>query len=91
MLVQPYFQLKIKIAESNATRNLFSRSFFCCPCKVFLYLIAKVGMGTPLVVAFLINKWCMRHLSTNDAIEEFLQSQNKTSCQLVILSQKFGR
>ena len=35
-----------------------------------------MGVGTPLVVAFLINKWCMRHLSTYDAIEEFLQSQN---------------
>ena len=35
-----------------------------------------MDVGTPLVVAFLINKWFMRHLSTNDAIEEFLQSQN---------------
>ena len=31
---------------------------------------------TPCVVALLIYKWCRRHLSTNDAVEEFLQSQN---------------
>ncbi|XP_075650640.1 rust resistance kinase Lr10-like [Castanea sativa] len=46
------------------------------PNIVFLYTIAKVSLGTPWVVAFLIYKWCRRHLSTNDAIEEFLQSQN---------------
>ena len=33
-------------------------------------------LGTPWVVALLIYKWRRRHLSTNDAIEEFLQSQN---------------
>ena len=33
-------------------------------------------LGTPCVVALLIYKWCRRHLSTNDAVEEFLQSQN---------------
>ena len=27
LLVQPYCQLKIKIVEGNATRNLFSHSF----------------------------------------------------------------
>ena len=33
-------------------------------------------LGTRWVVALLIYKWRKRHLSTNDAIEEFLQSQN---------------
>ncbi|XP_050247191.1 rust resistance kinase Lr10-like isoform X2 [Quercus robur] len=43
---------------------------------VLSYLTAKMVLGTPWVVALLIYKWCRRHLSTNDAIEEFLQSQN---------------
>ena len=33
-------------------------------------------LGAPWVVALLIYKWRRRHLSTNDAVEEFLQSQN---------------
>ena len=33
-------------------------------------------LGTPFVVALLIYKWCRRHLSTYDSIEEFLESQN---------------
>ncbi|KAG6635663.1 LEAF RUST 10 DISEASE-RESISTANCE LOCUS RECEPTOR-LIKE PROTEIN KINASE-like 2.3 [Carya illinoinensis] len=41
-----------------------------------LYLIAKMVMGTPFVLAFLIYKWRMRHLSMYDAIEDFLQSHN---------------
>ncbi|KAL4594847.1 hypothetical protein ACB092_12G048600 [Castanea dentata] len=43
---------------------------------VLLYLTAKMVLGAPCVVALLIYKWCRRHLSTNDAVEEFLQSQN---------------
>ncbi|XP_050251045.1 rust resistance kinase Lr10-like isoform X5 [Quercus robur] len=43
---------------------------------VLLYLTAKMVLGAPWVVALLIYKWRRRHLSTNDAVEEFLQSQN---------------
>ncbi|KAG7955157.1 hypothetical protein I3843_11G056600 [Carya illinoinensis] len=41
-----------------------------------LYLIPKMVMGTPIVLAFLIYKWRRRHLSMYDAIEDFLQSHN---------------
>ncbi|XP_035543188.1 LEAF RUST 10 DISEASE-RESISTANCE LOCUS RECEPTOR-LIKE PROTEIN KINASE-like 2.8 [Juglans regia] len=41
-----------------------------------LYLGAKLVIGTPIVVAFLIYKWRRRHLSMYDAIEDFLQSHN---------------
>ena len=41
-----------------------------------LHLPAKIVLGAPWVVALLIYKWRRRHLSTNDAVEEFLQSQN---------------
>ncbi|KAM3691166.1 hypothetical protein ACJW31_09G174800 [Castanea mollissima] len=37
---------------------------------------AKMSLGAPFVVAFLIYKWRRRHLSMYDAVEEFLQSQN---------------
>ncbi|KAG6687163.1 hypothetical protein I3842_11G056500 [Carya illinoinensis] len=40
------------------------------------YLIPKMVMGTPVVLAFLIYKWRRRHLSMYDAIEDFLQSHN---------------
>ncbi|XP_041009954.1 rust resistance kinase Lr10-like isoform X2 [Juglans microcarpa x Juglans regia] len=41
-----------------------------------MYLAAKSMFWTPFVIAFLIYKWHMRHLSMYDTIEEFLQSQN---------------
>ncbi|XP_062147196.1 LEAF RUST 10 DISEASE-RESISTANCE LOCUS RECEPTOR-LIKE PROTEIN KINASE-like 2.7 [Alnus glutinosa] len=41
-----------------------------------LYLAAKVVLWTPCVIAFLIYKWCRRHLSMYDVVEEFLQSHN---------------
>ncbi|XP_040988505.1 rust resistance kinase Lr10-like [Juglans microcarpa x Juglans regia] len=41
-----------------------------------LYLGAKLVIGTPIVIAFLIYKWRRRHLSMYDAIEDFLQSHN---------------
>ncbi|XP_035540122.1 LEAF RUST 10 DISEASE-RESISTANCE LOCUS RECEPTOR-LIKE PROTEIN KINASE-like 2.3 [Juglans regia] len=37
---------------------------------------AKIIMGTPFVLAFLIYKWRRRHLSAFDIIEEFLQNNN---------------
>ncbi|KAL4594832.1 hypothetical protein ACB092_12G047300 [Castanea dentata] len=40
------------------------------------YLTARMVLGTSWVVALLIHKWRRRHLSTDDAIEEFLESQN---------------
>ncbi|KAM3691171.1 hypothetical protein ACB098_09G176900 [Castanea mollissima] len=42
---------------------------------VFIHA-AKMSLGAPFVVAFLIYKWRRRHLSMYDAVEEFLQSQN---------------
>ncbi|XP_050265761.1 rust resistance kinase Lr10-like isoform X1 [Quercus robur] len=41
-----------------------------------LQLAAKIVLGIPCVIAFFIYKWCRRHLSMYDVIEEFLQSQN---------------
>ncbi|XP_059449958.1 rust resistance kinase Lr10-like [Corylus avellana] len=37
---------------------------------------AKMILGTPFVIAFLIYKWKRRHLSMYDVVEEFLQSHN---------------
>ena len=78
MLVQPYFQLKIKIVESSATRNLSSHSFSVMSLYniVIRKVTAKMVLGTPWVVALSIYKWRRRHLLTNDVVEEFLQSQN---------------
>ncbi|KAM4080202.1 hypothetical protein ACB094_09G174100 [Castanea mollissima] len=45
------------------------------PYRLFTHA-AKVSLGAPCVVAFLIYKWRRRHLSMYDAVEEFLQSQN---------------
>ncbi|XP_023905300.1 rust resistance kinase Lr10-like isoform X2 [Quercus suber] len=41
-----------------------------------LQLAAKIVLGIPCVIAFFIYKWCRRHLSMYDVVEEFLQSQN---------------
>ncbi|KAK9985839.1 hypothetical protein SO802_030790, partial [Lithocarpus litseifolius] len=41
-----------------------------------LHLAAKIVLGIPCVIAFFIYKWCRRHLSMYDVVEEFLQSQN---------------
>ncbi|KAG2709670.1 hypothetical protein I3760_05G251700 [Carya illinoinensis] len=41
-----------------------------------LYHGAKIMLGVPFVLAFLIYKWRRRHLSAFDIIEEFLQNNN---------------
>ncbi|KAK7815341.1 hypothetical protein CFP56_001737 [Quercus suber] len=66
-----------------------SHSYFGdVPCTVFINA-AKMSLGAPCVVAFLIYKWHKRHLSMYDAVEEFLQSifgvclfHNKFGCNL---------
>ncbi|XP_075636999.1 LEAF RUST 10 DISEASE-RESISTANCE LOCUS RECEPTOR-LIKE PROTEIN KINASE-like 2.5 [Castanea sativa] len=59
---------------------LFSKVRFFLNIVVYKMLIfthaAKMSLGAPCVVAFLIYKWRRRHLSMYDAVEEFLQSQN---------------
>ncbi|KAG2685250.1 hypothetical protein I3760_10G116700 [Carya illinoinensis] len=41
-----------------------------------LWHVLAAALGTPFVVAFLIYIWRRRHLSMDDAIEEFLQNHN---------------
>ena len=45
LLVQPYFQLKIKITESSATRNLFSHSFSVMSLYSIVIPYSKNGLG----------------------------------------------
>ena len=45
LLVQPYFQLKIKIAESSATRNLFSHSFSVMSLYSIVIHYSNNGLG----------------------------------------------
>ncbi|KAG6655960.1 hypothetical protein CIPAW_05G252700, partial [Carya illinoinensis] len=45
-------------------------------CTGLFHGAAKIILGTPFVLAFLIYKWRRRHLSMYNAIEEFLQKHN---------------
>ncbi|KAG6655987.1 hypothetical protein CIPAW_05G255300 [Carya illinoinensis] len=54
----------------------FSETRSCCKRRTGLYHGAKIMLGVPFVLAFLIYKWRRRHLSAFDIIEEFLQNNN---------------
>ncbi|KAM4091905.1 hypothetical protein ACJW30_09G171900 [Castanea mollissima] len=64
------------ICESFCGRHLYCTVDELNRVQCYGKITAKMALGAPCVVAFLIYKWRRRHLSMYDAVEEFLQSQN---------------
>nr|XP_023916364.1 rust resistance kinase Lr10-like [Quercus suber] len=69
--------------NTELSRSVVWMSFSMGDCQILhsqsligLQLAAKIVLGIPCVIAFFIYKWCRRHLSMYDVVEEFLQSQN---------------
>ncbi|XP_062001080.1 LEAF RUST 10 DISEASE-RESISTANCE LOCUS RECEPTOR-LIKE PROTEIN KINASE-like 2.3 [Rosa rugosa] len=56
--------------------DIFMRFISIFPMAVSWWILAKLGLGIPCVLVFLILKLKRRHLSMYSVIEEFLQSHN---------------
>ncbi|XVF54265.1 hypothetical protein PTKIN_Ptkin05aG0166600 [Pterospermum kingtungense] len=61
----------------NITSDLSQkRTYILCLQGTGGVILARTLLGMPFLLALIIYKWRRRHLSVDDTIEEFLQSQN---------------